>query len=733
MSMTALTDLLLRLRLPLGGVILTIAVACAWFAPGVRFDFSIEPLIQGGAEQIARVEEFARVVPPETPDLTLAAEWPHPVGGAELGLLAEVEAALDALPEVESTLSLSSISVAVPRAGLPVPVSFRELVGDRTALEVGREHPLLLGTLLARQGRAAAIHIRLAATESPESKELGRQAVMRQLAEFDSALPDVRLIGGAVVQREMSDLMRRDVLRGLLLEALVFLVLLPLLFRSLRGTVLPFIAILAAVLLNVGAHLLLDSTVSIIEVAIPGLIVIIGLCDAVHMMQRFEDALEHRSWNDSIREMMDRVGVACLFTSFTTGIGFLSLALATHPAVRTFGIKAAVAVLITFSTVVVVLPIGLSLWPRAWRRPISRGWSLSIRYGRPRLTVLLFGLLLLASILGAARVAAEARWLEELPEENVAVADLRWFEERFDPFLAMEVRIAGDLDDPTIFRAVERLEREFNSSAGIVGSESYTHWVRELLGNPTELGDAQIRAGLGFLSLSGELFPHHLVNSDFSTGRLAFRTGDTGTRRFAELSREVARIADSLPDGLSAEVAGYALMATESTLDIILTMLRSFLLSLAAITLFVSLIYRSWRIGLASVLPNLLPILVALGVNGWLDIPLRIGIVMIYSLGLGLAVDDSIHLLTRFVQERRDNPAGSIQDALQRSLAGTGKALLVTSIILVAGCLCYLPSEFRSMNDVGLLLSVVVVSALLADLFLLPVIVEKFGSGPDRT
>ena len=120
-----------------------------------------------------------------------------------------------------------------------------------------------------------------------------------------------------------------------------------------------------------------------------------------------------------------------------------------------------------------------------------------------------------------------------------------------------------------------------------------------------------------------------------------------------------------------------------------------------------------------------LPILVALGLNGWLGIPLRIGIVMIYSLGLGLAVDDTIHLVTRFFQERKENPGLSNRECLLRSLRVTGKALIVTSLILSVGCLCYLPSEFRSMRDVGTLLNAVIIAALVCDLFLLPHLIER--------
>jgi len=125
--------------------------------------------------------------------------------------------------------------------------------------------------------------------------------------------------------------------------------------------------------------------------------------------------------------------------------------------------------------------------------------------------------------------------------------------------------------------------------------------------------------------------------------------------------------------------------------------------------------------------PNLLPVLVALGLTGWFDVPLRIGIAMIFSLGLGLAVDDSIHLLTRYREETRRAPGRPVRASITRALRSTGVALITTSLVLLVGSLCYLPSEFRSMRDVGFLLSAMVTTALVADLWLLPHMLERFG------
>ena len=697
--------------------------------PQLRFDFSIGPLLEGNGDQKQALEAFQEAVPSRRVDLICAVEWREPITGSELSQLGQLSKGLLALNQVASVFSLAEAPVVQSRAGLPVQVLFRDLVGDGSALEQARSHPLFLGSLLSEDGRSAAIYVGMPPSQDVAVHELGRAAVQQFLA--DHAVHTVqgarvRLLGGPVVQHAITTLMSRDVVQGVALEALLFALLLPLLFRTVRGTLIPLLTILSAVCLCSGMLVLLGLHISIIDLAVPGLIMIIGLCDAVHMLERFEEALrEGLSKPASLVRMMSKVGPACLYTSITTGLGFASLAASSHPSVRAFGLKAALAVLVTFATVITLLPICLSFWPvtGAVRKP-ALPWVRHLSYGRPRITLLLFGALTLVSLLGASRVKVNSHWLEELSDEEPAVVDLHWFEQHFRPLLTLDVDLRGSLDSPEGFRALERLRVELLAEEEIAGCESYHDWIREVMNATGTISDQQITAGAGLLKLAGDRFPTHVATRDFRQGRMSFNIGDVGSERVFELIAKVDQLATLLPAGVTADVVGYMSMAHESSKSVVVTILRSFLLSLLAISLFIMLIYRSPRIGLISILPNLLPILVTLGLNGWLGIDLRIGIVMIYSVGLGLAVDDSIHLLTRYVQERADQPALGVRDCLLRSLKGTGRALIITSLILMIGGLCYLPSDFQSLKDIGLLLSVLIMTALLADLFLLPLLIQ---------
>ena len=654
-------------------------------------------------------------------------EWPREIGANELEELAAVVREIETLPHVTEVISLSTARV-VERldSGLKVR-DFASLAPGVPALESVRRHPLLHGTLLSRDGRSAPLLV-LSDLENGDPRRMDLlEAIEGLLPRIVSPDVTVRLLGGDVVQRTMTRYILRDMIQNLALEALFFLILLPILFRSVRGMAIPLLAVNSAVLLNFGLMVVLGQSITSLGVAIPGLIIIIALCDAIHMMHRFEEAL-HKTHDKSraIVEMMSNVGQACFFTSFTTGLGFLSLMIARHAAVRQFALSATFGVAIAFFAVITILPLALAFWPVRGARPGGLKAARGLSYGRVPLTLALFTLGLILSALGIQRIVIDADWIGELPERDPVVADLRWYEEHFNGLLRLEAKLDGDLATPQAFAAVDRLQQVMVAEAGISGAESYVDWVREMAGNPESIGERQIREAIGFMRLAGADFPRHIVTEDLKQGRIIFQTRDVGIKRYLELEKRLEAEAAQLPEGLKIEAAGYSRMAYSSSKMVVTTLLSSLALSLVSISLFVMLSFRSVRLGLISVIPNFFPIVVALGVTGWLNIPLRIGIVMIYCLGIGLAVDDSIHLITRFIQERRIRPDLSNRDLLLRTLRTTGKALITTSAVLGLGALSYLPSSFKSIADVGTLLTVIVVAALVTDLFLLPILIEKF-------
>jgi uncharacterized protein len=719
---------ILKYRRSAAATVFLLVLASLRAGPHVQLDLSIIPILEANEVAKARVDEFSRIFPGDPVDITCVLEWPRPVTLDDFELVRDLERAFSALPGVAGVRSLASTRIVrVTPGGIPRGVDFSTTVGPEGVMAAAQRHPLLDGRLISRDGRSLPL---LVAMDVPLNNPR-RSEILDALRETAArTVPDpvrIRFLGGEVVEQTMSRTIRRDMAQSVILESIFFALFLPLMFRTFRGMLIPLLAINAALALNFGAMVALGLSISSLGVAIPGLIVIIGLSDAIHLMYRFEESYAHHHDRDrAVVDMLDHVGLACFYTSLTTALGFLSLLAAGHTAVREFALTATLGVAAAFIGVITILPLLLAYWPV---RSAGRSGHAIVRlgYGRRKLTVILFAVGVLVSLLGARRIVVDADWLGELPETDPAVETFRWYEANFTGLLSLEVWVKGKLDDPSILGQVRRLEDAMIAKDGITGAESYADWVAEMLGNPRQTAPDAVARGIEFLRRSGPAFPDHVVTPDFTQGRIAFQTRDVGIRRFLEISDELVDHAREIAPDLRAEVAGYSRMAYESSELVVKTLLTSLLLSLGSISVFIGLSYRSVRLGLIAALLNAIPIAAALGLTGWLGMKLRIGIVMVYCLGIGLAVDDTIHMLTRYLHERRVHPGRTVHHALEHTVRTTGVALLTTSVVLTAGALSYLPSAFQSISEVGILLTCIVVVALLADLFLLPILIEHFA------
>ena len=694
--------------------------------PRLQLELGLDRVLEPGLDELRRAEALYEDTPLDLVDATVVLTSPAAMDQDGLERLGGIVERIEADDRLDVITSLATVTVMDDLSPIPIPRKFPATVGDRSVTEAVRKHPLLHETLLSSDGRSTILLL--------GSTDRGHDAIAALVAELPDLMTGlvgddvrVRVLGSMVIENALRDRMSEDLVRIIGLEVILFLLILPLIFRTARGSLLPILTVIGAMTLNFGWMAWLGVPFAMIDMAIPGLIVIIGLSDAVHMIHRFEEEYaEHGDRSGAIATMMERVGRACFYTSFTTGVGFLSLVLTEHETVRAFGVKAAISVVVTFGAVVVVVPAALALWPI--RKPVSPrqihiGW---LGFGRPAPTLFITAVALVVTAIGISRIQVDSHLLEEFPDADPVSQDLRWFERTFGGLLYVETAVSGPLDDPAVFAAVEEFQSAMLDLDGVVRVDSYSLWVREALGNPAgPLSGAQLRSAFQRLSVVPGVFPRNLITQDLRHGRMVFFTRDVGARRTLAMRDDIRRLAAALPDSVTVEPAGYTFMAARASEVVIAAMTRSLAASLITITLFLCIIFRSARIGLLCVIPNTLPVAVALGLAGWTGIGLRMGSALIYCLGLGLAVDDTIHLVTRYLQERAAHPDRPVRETLLTAMRSSGKALITTSLVLGIGTLCHLVGSFQSIQQVGVLLFSVIVAALIADLWLLPLLMLR--------
>ncbi len=696
--------------------------------PDLNFRFNLGQMLRGDDDQVQDVRQFYATFPPSDGHLMVTASSPKRVTINDLRGAERWAEQFRALPEVKEVIS--------PRLLLDLKLDGFTLdewarlggTGDEP-LELGDGPGMdsFRGQLVSHDGKSVALYL---IREKGFSREQFHSA-----AESVDALPwedaEIRVVGAEYILDYMGNLLGSNFRSLLLFECLAIMLLVPLFMRSLRRAYLPFAIALSALAFYLALFVLAGHRFGIMHLAGPGLILVIGLADAIHLQQKFDDArAAGHDIVESLRLMFQSVGRACVLTSLTTACGFLSLLLARHEEVYDFGLWCAIGVLMSFATVMVFLPVALVFFPGKGvptRTPSLIQPRLLHRFAAP-VTV---AMVILSA--GIYRTTLDSSLERELPETAEPVRNANWFAEHFRGLDRIEVDLRADLLDAEVVSVVERMQNDLRDFPGISGSRSYIDAMRMTLAPEVIETEDGLMLGAAALGSSGNSFPRHLLTRDLDRACIAFyRATDFGTERYEAFRDRVEDYAAQLPEGATMRLNGSIPMFYESTTMISKTMIMSLAGSFVMITLILMIVLRSAKLGLLCLVPNAIPLLVVAGVSGWLGESLHLGILIVFSVGLGLAVDDTIHLMARYQQLQREKPGMGRRELMDESIASTGFAIVLTSVVLLISALCFLASSFTTMRWIGVTLSIVAVAALLADLIVLPWLIGKFHRKPTR-
>lgn len=699
--------------------------------PKLQFRFSIGQTLRGNETQIEEVRNFYRTFPPSDGHLILTATSKETLTINHLRAAADWANKIAALPEVQSVVSADRI-LNLKMDGFTLDEWARLGGTGDEPLEFGDGPGMAVfkGNLVSRDLHSVALYL----IKSKGTWNSTLQATIKRELTPPWEGAEVRMVGPNFLLREMGELLRTNFHSLIRTQVIALLLIIPLFMRSLRRAYLPLLCALSALAIYLSLFIIFDKPFDVMHLAGPGLILIIALADAIHLQQKFDDSrAAGKNIRDSLSCMFQTVGKACALTSLTTACGFISLLVARHEEIHDFGVWCAIGVLTAYVVVIVFVPVALCFFPGQASRdfrikvPLAAG-----RFDRHRLAAPVTVLLVLLSA-GIVNTRMDSSLERELPEDIKVVKDMNWFAEQFRGLDRIEIDLKADLRDPEVFALVETMQNDLRQFPGISGSRSYVDTIRMTLSPEVlETEDGPI---LGIQALgSGASFPFNLMNRKLSRACIVFyRNGDFGTEAYEKFRERVMGYTDQLPEGASLKLNGHLPMFYESTTLISKTLAISLICSLVMITLILIAVLRSFKLALLCLVPNAIPLLVVAGISGWLGEALHLGLMVVFSVGLGLAVDDTIHLMVRFKQLEKEKPKRSHRELMDEAVSTTGFSIVLTSMVLLVAALCYLGSSFSTMRWTGVTLGIVALTALVADLIVLPWLVEKFHrSSPFR-
>ena len=503
-------------------------------------------------------------------------------------------------------------------------------------------------------------------------------------------------------------------------------------------------------------------SINIITVSLPTLIMVMGTAYGVHFLSRFiEETAAGHDQRTATSHTLRHMTLAIFMTSVTTGVGFLSLLVMRVRLVRMFGIYAAAGMVIAFGVAIVFLASAVLL-QKPWRGKAIEAFGGDVfrryllwnwRYVRDRhRAILLFSLLLmLVSIVGITQLKVDAGLMLEIHPKSAEYKANAFFEEHLTGVLNLNLMIEGSPDaflQPANLRklakvtAFARDQRFADGHPVIDHALSFADMIALMNqamydGDPTrrripsfpeaEGGDDRARQAVAqYMLLYGDPDDfENLVTGDYRVANIAMRMKDYGAQAFRTPRSELIAFArEVFGDEFHVQVAGESVMAGHIITRLVGDMTKSLVLAALIIVVVFFVLFRSWRLGLLAMVPNILPLMVTMAAMGYAGVILRTSIVMVFSIALGIAVDDTIHFIARL---RAETAAGKdLDDAVRDTFLGSGRAIVFTSLILCAGFTLLFTSDFLPTSSFGWLSAITMVTALIGDLFLLPALVYFF-------
>lgn len=518
------------------------------------------------------------------------------------------------------------------------------------------------------------------------------------------------------------------------------------LFRSLRATIISLITVVIGVMWSFGYLGLLRFEITVLTALIPPLIIVIGIANCIFLINKFQHEYKtHGNRVLSLQRVIRKIGNATLLTNLTTASGFATFIVTNNKLLIDFGILASLSIISIFLISLCVVPILYTFMPppqekhlkhleKRWLSKLVKWMERNVRHRR--ITVFSVAvILLILGLVGINRIKISGSMLEDLPQKEQFVKDIRYFDENFNGILPLEIHI--DTQRPksatktSVLKKIDALESNIVSSEYLSSPISITRIVKYAKqafynNNPDyyQLPASQERAFILPYLQSEENRSEWLEQYVDSTGqhlRLTAYMRDLKTEEIeaveAELQKEIAALFPE--DQFKTSVTGKAMLFLKGTNYLIGNLSLSLALAIVLIIVLIAILFRSWKMIVISLIPNLLPLIVTAGLMGFLNVPIKPSTILIFSIAFGISVDDTIHFLAKYRQELIASN-WKIKRSVYKSLRETGISMFYSSVVLFCGFSVFTLSGFGGTVALGALVSATLLFAMLSNLLLLP-------------
>ncbi len=740
---------------PRGIVLLTIGIsllAAAGLRRGLTLDASPQSFIENGGQALDDFRSAAKIFGPD--DYLIATVTADDIFRTEnLERLRRLQQQISAIDGVGEVLSLANVPYArsLPDGAslemlLPSQLSDAARVAEARA--AGTSDRLYEGNVISRDGRTAAINILFEASlPTPQ-----RHIAVRQIYDLvrNAGFERSFFAGDPFTQWRAVEAIRRDLRTFLPLTLLLIAALLWLSFRSLAAVLMPLLTIGIGLLWLLGLMGWLQAHFTILALMLPTLMLAIGCSYMIHVVNQIGLTAEARGDGadrlEVIVEATQFIALPVIVSALTIMAGFLSLSFTKIPSVRATSIHAAAGAGITMLLSLTFLPAMLALFPGSARRAISfrsgmtgRIVGLLVDVGnwattRQPLLYVATGLVVLLSLLGMHRIRIDIDFFNFFKPGSETSIGLSEINRRLSGAVTFNLIIDGQGPEaivaPDVLRRMAELQRSIESYRDPDGrgidrtlsvADFLSHANRAFNGGTNGVTSIpEDRAVVEELLADREQL-RSFLSSDGRVARLLIRSNLSGSQSMDQAITEMERRGrEAFPD-FRVYTTGTLVLLNQTSDRIAGEQRLSVTIALATIFVMLSILFRSMRVGLTALVPNLIPILFFFGFMGWMGIPLNLTTSLVASVVLGLAVDNAVQFIVRFRRlQQLENADADLRATIIESMRLSGRPIIYANVALAATFAIFSVSTFEPISSFGLLSAVTILGCLLEDLVLLP-------------
>lgn len=512
-------------------------------------------------------------------------------------------------------------------------------------------------------------------------------------------------------------------------------------FKSFWGVTIPIIVLIVSLIWTLGIMQITGEELTLMMVMLPTMLFVIGVSDSVHIINKFRYEFgKTKDRKEALMITIKEIGVAIFLTSITTAIGFGSLCFIDIAPLQKFGIYTAIGIMITYLVSIFLIPSFLLLlkirFPKEQRSRAFFQLGLKKMYSgiieHKKWFVIGIILVIAISINGLSYFRVNNNFLDDLSDDTKLKQDMLFFENNFSGIVPFEIAVEANenIFNYNTLHEIEQVENYLaeNYKAGfLISPTSIIKIANSSLnggGNKFyKLPDTERKLNkiLKQLKRFGITKRYQkLVSEDKKYGRITAKIKDIGSTKVGDLNEGLVKFIESKNFTTKFIITGASHLLNQSNRNISEGVVKGIILAMLLILLTVAILFSSIRIALYSLLPNLLPLIILGGLMGYFNIDLKVTTSLLFTIVLGISVDDTIHILTKYRLGRKVGL--NSERALFNSFQSTGWSVVVTSFIIAAGFIIFLVSDFESTFYMGLLVGGSLVTALLSNLIILPLL-----------